>query len=126
MKLYDFVAVAERLEESLLVLARKLGVSKNDVLYLSSKKAGDDCSGQIKPYTPLKDRPQVVREAAERYRHGKDVELVALANEALDRAIGNYDGYQQALQEFKQQLAVVSKECSEHACNQCMWGDLGC
>merc|ERR1719261_1142536 len=48
--LYDFVAMTERFDESLLILAFRLGASKEDVLYMPAKKAGTSCGGRIMPY----------------------------------------------------------------------------
>jgi hypothetical protein len=125
MDSYDFIAVTERMDESLLVLSLMLGVGKTDALYLPSKVAGSSC-GAIKTYTSLEDSSSSVRDAAKRFKDGKDFELVALANKALDKAVGRYPGFQKNLKEYRKQLATVANQCADHTCDQCMWGDNGC
>eukprot|EP00969_Alexandrium_andersonii_P231366 10218227-Alexandrium_andersonii.AAC.1 len=42
MNSFDFVALTERFDESLLLLAKKLGIGQVDVMYVRSKTSGEE------------------------------------------------------------------------------------
>jgi len=132
---YGFVGVTERFDESLLLLARRLGVGLNDILYVSGKVSGsgvDFTTGRAIPrHPPLGQESEKVQQAAKRiYGGGPDERFLKAANRALDRDIVSYGrGFEADLAEYRQRLAVVARACQsvyERAISDANSSDAGC
>jgi Sulfotransferase family len=122
---YDFVAVTERFDESMLLLAHRLGVPWSQVLYVPSKVAADGRQERFNGHTfTFVPHPAFVQESAEvqlelvsfRRQNHLDYELHRLANQRLDQLIAEYGEveFRAQLAEFQRALAQVAEECVRH------------
>jgi len=117
---YGFVAVTERFDESLLLLAKKLGVGLADVLYLWGKKSGSSVvyatGRELAYHPPLGEEPESVQRVARAiFGAGLDALLLEAANLALDRARGDYGpSFREDLANLRRLLAAVQAKCQSH------------
>eukprot|EP00747_Dinoflagellata_sp_TGD_P126581 gnl/TRDRNA2_/TRDRNA2_174297_c0_seq1.p1 gnl/TRDRNA2_/TRDRNA2_174297_c0~~gnl/TRDRNA2_/TRDRNA2_174297_c0_seq1.p1 ORF type:complete len:330 (+),score=19.92 gnl/TRDRNA2_/TRDRNA2_174297_c0_seq1:49-1038(+) len=138
MRCYDFVAVMERFDESLLLLSQKLGIDQLDILYLSAKQSGKAVTDHLDrhlhrngkvllAHPPLTQESEEVQEAATHFDDSYDWMLLDLANKALDSAIAQYGtSFEDDLKEFKRKLKVVEEKCRDRFFESCFWNDNGC
>jgi len=116
---YDFVGVAERFDDSLVVLQLLLGVPASDALYLPSKVADGrthDFRGVLLAvHPPLADEEPAVWQyvrGAYRQHNRLDVELHANASQQLDRHIRELgQAFERRSREFRALLRVAQREC---------------
>ena len=144
MKHYDFVGLAERFDESVVVLSMLLGVPLRDVLYLNSKRSGG--------YDGLcyKIQRANVTEVTERYLNSPEwkdyiapeLALYEAADASLDLTIDalGRERVQEQLNLFQKVLAAVEETCgpvTQYPCTKdgvpvpenetdCLVGDMGC
>lgn len=132
---YDFISVSERFDESLVLLSRYFNTSLVDLLYLSAKRSnapGTDVLDRDVRYVrhpPIAEEPAEVRKAAERLSapDSPDVQVVALANKALDEKIVAYGpDFSADFQDFQKMLKEVERVCRPHFFESCFWNDNGC
>lgn len=89
----DFIAVAERMDESLVVFRLLFGLEPSDMIVFSSKKAGTYDLGRVKSKKCDKLIPSFVTPQVEEYistahqMKNRDYILYAAANASLDRTI---------------------------------------
>lgn len=148
MEKYDFLAVAERTDESLVALQLLLGLHAGDILYISAKTAGgydDGWSGKC-----IKIQSSFISPAIQQFFNSRewfvqnsvDFLLHAVANKSLDLTIERIgkERFQRELERHKQLLAIVHEKCAMQAkfpCDQngvlhtdsqtdCYWNDSGC
>lgn len=131
---YDFLVVAERFDESLVILRRKLGVRLVDMLYLKAKESGKESTdrgyeGMIAtPHPPLaQEAPEVQEAAMELWSRSEDIELVDLANVALDSEIRmmGFANFAQDLARLRQMLREVEEVCRPHYFDDCIEAERG-
>lgn len=147
---YNFIAVTERMDESLVVLKELLGLNTSDILYLSAKtnggwddgKMGKQCSYIRKSY--VSPGMKEIFESAEWFSKVEyDMALHIAVNKSLDltieKAIGR-DRFDRALQDFQNAQLIAREHCNAEAtypCSpggerrsdnetDCYWGDAGC
>lgn len=130
---YNFIAVTERFDESLLLLGEELGLSLVDLLYLKSKVSGKlgtgqtDLGHQTVYHPPLSDESPMVRRAAEHLEETPDMMTFKLANDELDRARTRYGPeFQDDLNLFQEMLAKAERVCRDKFFESCLWNDNGC
>ena len=139
---YAFIAVTERFDESLVLLAHKWGLQLVDMLYVRSKDSHMDPTGtldlnkgvEVVPHVPIEKESVAVQRAAQsfRTRSGADVELLRIANKRLDAAAEVLDsehrpGFTQAeVAKFKSMIAELERVCRPRFFEACLWGDNGC
>lgn len=120
---YDFVAVTERFDESLVLLCRRIQCKLSDILYVRAKD-------NTEAHVPFDQESTKVKEAAALYITGSpDATLYHLANERLDNLISEAgDSFRVDLTRFQKMLAVVTRRCSTWVQNKvdCMHDDNGC
>jgi len=131
MDSYDFVATTERFDESLLLLAKKLGVKQVDLLYVPSKVSGtsvNETGSPMHEHPPFSSEPQSVQQLAEeRMQHKGDAKLHEAADRALDEQAAAYGpSFKTELAEFQRRLAVLAATCTQHFKEGCLWKDNGC
>lgn len=146
---YDFIAITERLDESLVVLQLLLNLSTADILYLSAKHNGhfDDGAGKKKCFYIW---PSFVTPSMQTYFASPqwqddiqyDMALYQAANRSLDltiEAIGRQK-FEKQLQRFQMAQSAAKQNClptaifpcSEggqwrpHNTTNCLWNDSGC
>lgn len=131
---YSFVGVAERYDESMVLLSWMLRVPLSDILYLKSKDStagGMDTSTgtAFVPHTSAEKEPEVVKlsisSAGFQANNSRDLELHILANAELDRKWHmNRKELDARLATFKRMLAKAAQLCSNAP--PCYWNDNGC
>jgi hypothetical protein len=148
LDVYGFIALTERMEESLVLLKMILGVSLKDVIVLSSKVRGglDDgrferkCVRIVESYTT----PEVEKYMQQQYPLGNyDFFLHAVVNRSLDMTIdsvgrGRFD---REFDLYRRAKKVAEDHCLDVAVfpciregdpplpesrNSCLFGDIGC
>jgi Galactose-3-O-sulfotransferase len=125
---YDFLALTERMDESIVVLQLLLGLNVGDVLSTSAKVGGAyDYHGKELGCVPIQKTHMspVVREYLESdewqaLNYG-DYLLYAAANRSLDLTIDRLgrDRFDNALQIYRAAMAVVSEECASETIFPC-------
>ena len=138
-KLYDFVGVKERFDESLIVLQDVLGLGDSDILYMVSKNS---TAGQMGKEDAAKNRT-VVPNPGFPNEEAKVLDLLAdptwiqknefalkfteYANRALDNHIARIGpgAFETRLQKFKTLLRKAKRECISTT-PKCYWNDNGC
>mmetsp|Transcript_16721 Transcript_16721/g.29770 ORF Transcript_16721/g.29770 Transcript_16721/m.29770 type:complete len:262 (+) Transcript_16721:525-1310(+) len=130
LKEYDLVAVTERLDESLVVLAALLKIPLGDVVYLaaSSKSCASGAFKQCHP--EIYDEPLEVQEYINNTfpsLNRIDHDLYKKANEMLDAKIASMK-LEPVIQQFQKLVADVSDKCSPGAdlMLDCYVEDAGC
>ncbi|CAB9516924.1 expressed unknown protein [Seminavis robusta] len=153
---YDFIAITERMEESIVALQMILGLSTADVLYLSAKSSGGyDAGGGFGGKCILIQKPhkeslakveQFMRESPEWKAHVQwDQLLYQAANQSLDRTIHAFDQdeFRTHLALFRHAQQVAQEQCLPHvrlpcskdreamaplpdAKTDCLWKDSAC
>tara|TARA_R110002050_G_scaffold212077_1_gene348127 strand:+ start:274 stop:735 length:462 start_codon:yes stop_codon:yes gene_type:complete len=131
---YTFVGVQDRFLESVLILQKKLSLSLPEILFLSSKKAGE--SGCLVAHPPFaeerEDIRRYVRSEEWRRRNSYDYALYEEAVRRLDLEITNYGAarFAEELNLFKMLMREVVEKCGQHAYREgkldCFWSDHGC
>ena len=152
---YHFIVIAERFDESMVVLKHKLGLKFSDLFYIKAKcatcrtqkaealaaaAASNDTNADTTPVVlgwldEHKGRFRVPLDGESRelveYLQGKltnDKEIYRLALQQLDReidAIGR-DVFSQDLSTFRGYLEQVWSECQSYTPKKCYWNDAGC
>eukprot|EP00980_Cylindrotheca_fusiformis_P000121 scaffold21_cov107-Cylindrotheca_fusiformis.AAC.15 len=118
---YDFIILAERYDESIVVLQLLLGLEATDVLYLSSKKSGDSYHPNPKFDSCALLKKAVVPETIARHLESDewfaseygDYVLIEAVRQSLDltiQAIGE-EKFQQALETFLKLKNQATDEC---------------
>jgi hypothetical protein len=129
---YDFILVAERMDESLVALALVLGVRVQDVLVQSAKQASSEQyyyfkSGKRKfckrPVKVVRS-PAVVAHLQSDEWYAKnygDYLLHAAAHASLDRTIRRLgrDRFQQALTAYRQLQTLAAQHCANQTVHHC-------
>mmetsp|Transcript_21335 Transcript_21335/g.39027 ORF Transcript_21335/g.39027 Transcript_21335/m.39027 type:complete len:375 (+) Transcript_21335:66-1190(+) len=114
---FDFIAVTERYDESMLLLSKQLELPLSDLLYVQTKVSGASsyCQGNTASSiqkVPMEEESAGVRAAAQKLALDRDALLVERANAELDRRIAAYGpSYQSDLASFREWLAVADEEC---------------
>jgi hypothetical protein len=119
---YDFIMVAERMEESLVVWAWLTDVSLANVVVMSSKLSGTyyyngkKCMNLVKPIK-TQGVEAYFRSDAWQSAHSGDALLHAAANRSLDRTIETmgWNRFQRDLAEYRRLTQVVSATCTNEA-----------
>ena len=135
---YDFIAITERFDESMVVLSMLLGkdVTLGDMLYLSSKTAGGYDDGYFKNKCSFIQKSFVTEELKNYFNDGDydgndasfyqyqytweertrwDRALYEAANRSMDRTIEEVLGrtlFEQTLQRYKEALRKVNEKCA--------------
>ena len=145
---YDFIGLAERMDESLVIMKMLLHLDMNDILYLSAKQSGGfDEGGYNKTCTYIV--PSFVTSGMKHYfaspywrKHtAGDCMLVQVVNRSLDLtidALGRQEVEEQ-LAEFRLAKAYAEEKCGPstiYPCSaggvhnarnhSCLWWDSGC
>jgi hypothetical protein len=151
LKHYDFIAITERMEESMVVLQLLLGLQTSDILYLNAKRQGGFDGGGYKNQCYYIVPPYVSPTMQEYFDHSDewldrvkwDVALYRAANRSLDLTIDQTIGrpkFQAALRQFLSAQRIITQECLPKAkfpCSaggqkrranetNCLWTDSGC
>jgi len=153
LKDYNFIAITERMDESLVTLSMLMNVPLADVLYLNAKSSGgfDDGEGKQRGkcvyIVPSKASPYMkeLMESDDFHEHIYwDRVLHQAANKSLDLTIDalGREKFEQKLSQFKHAQAVAHKRCIKRTIfpcsfeggekqipddkNDCLLGDAGC
>mmetsp|Transcript_3367 Transcript_3367/g.9898 ORF Transcript_3367/g.9898 Transcript_3367/m.9898 type:complete len:477 (+) Transcript_3367:205-1635(+) len=143
----NFYGIVERMNESLLILAHRLGLTFGDIIFASAKVTGQsipihDMFGRpaktLVPHIPLRKQSEEVQA----YFHGefmtkntKEYTLYRRAHELLDDFIEKIgrDRFQEQLEYFNAMVKKVHAECEVYNKqgyiadkSQCYWRDNGC
>eukprot|EP00568_Trieres_chinensis_P010313 CAMPEP_0183299128 /NCGR_PEP_ID=MMETSP0160_2-20130417/5939_1 /TAXON_ID=2839 ORGANISM="Odontella Sinensis, Strain Grunow 1884" /NCGR_SAMPLE_ID=MMETSP0160_2 /ASSEMBLY_ACC=CAM_ASM_000250 /LENGTH=402 /DNA_ID=CAMNT_0025461307 /DNA_START=169 /DNA_END=1374 /DNA_ORIENTATION=+ len=120
---YDFIAVAERLDESFVAMKILFRLELGDLLYLSSKTNGgyDDggtgrCVKIVK--ANLSSSTQEFLDSKEHQRHFEmDNLLYAAVNQSLDKTIQKIGRsmFEEELEKYQRALKLVQEECTAFA-----------
>lgn len=143
---YHFIAITERLDESLVVLQLLLHLNTADILYLSAKHQGsfDDGAGKkhcyyIPPSFVSPEMQHFFTSPEWQTRIQYDQLLYQAANQSLDLTIDHLGPpFATALQQFRQAQRVIQQRClpraispcssggTYHNVTNCLWNDSGC
>lgn len=142
---YDFIGLAEREQESLVVMKMLWDLSFGDILYLSSKDSGSrayDDKGNI--FVPANKTDKVVRFMKVQLTKlmALDLRLIAAVNRSLDATIASFGpAFKQELALYESLLAESKVACADKAIfpysdtgkkqlqksrASCYWNDNGC
>ncbi|KAL7580784.1 hypothetical protein ACA910_001063 [Epithemia clementina (nom. ined.)] len=136
---YDFVALTERMDESLVVLSMLWNVPLADVLYLSAKQGGSyDGGGRggchlIPPNTKSSNKDDVAQwqSVLDSPQFQSLIQwdslVYDLANRSLDKTIDETigrDAFNVKLAQFRQALAVAEEMCGPEVVAPCTGGGL--
>jgi hypothetical protein len=146
MKEMDFIAIAERLDESMIVLRLLFGLRAEDVIVLPAKQSGRsyDFNPECRMIVPSKVSPAVDEYLSTSFvTDNLDFVLYAAANASLDKTIDSL-GRERVMREVERHRylqKLAEKECLEEAkfpCSRdgkpqfeearlsCFEGDMGC
>ena len=127
LELYDFIAVAERMEESLAVLTLLWNVRPSDVIVLSSKTKGGYDDGKFQkqcrkiPHAEISRNIQDYLQSSKYQNDNLDHPLYALANASLDKTIAflGVDRVTERRQLIRNMQTRAEMECSDKAVYPC-------
>lgn len=111
LKMFDFIFVMERMDESLVVFMLEYGLQFADIAHLASKN-------RTGKYRSAKDMPAEMNAYIEKQNH-EEIQLWKLANQKLDSTIAALkercgpNVVSDALQTFRHMQAEVFKECHD-------------
>lgn len=139
---YDFVAITERMDESLVVLAMLLQVPLTDLLHLNSKQSGryDDLCKFIQPSFVSPAMQTYFSSAEWQDRIQYDHALYVAANRSLDMTIQllGRSEVQANLKRYRSMQVIAEREClpvtvfpcdaqgRPNRVNDCLRSDLAC
>jgi hypothetical protein len=113
---YNFIGIAERFNESIVVLSMLLGIPLRDVLYLSSKRTGgyDGLCYKIQPSYVSSSMQQFVNSTEWKQYIAPEVALWKAASTSLDWTIDSLgrDQVEQNVHLFETVLSAVSDTCT--------------
>ena len=129
---YDFVAVTERMDESMVVLSILWGIPLADVLYLSAKKRGSyDGGGGGCHWIPKREIAPDLQEIldSEAFQSIIRWDRVAhqLANRSLDKTIDETigrDRFNQEYAKYRNAMQLVHEKCAAEVVTPCTGGGL--
>lgn len=129
---YDFVAVLERFDESMLVMKHKYHLTLVDILYLRAKDSENSKrASRFAEHPPIEHEDLSVQHAHWALSSSPDAELHELANAALDREIRQIDAlnglgaFAADFAEYQEMLAVAEEHCRKHFWDSLLWADNG-
>jgi hypothetical protein len=148
-KNYNFIGLTERFDESMIVLAYKLNLTMNDILYIKSKDSNssaiDQFSGHAyQPHSTLLNEEVEVKEFinSDEFRRNnfRDFELIKHVNKVLNKQIRKIgkQKFSRLLLEYQRLLGRANDLCSSPILAQyhnavditnvtdCYWRDNGC
>ena len=146
---YNFIAVTERMDESLVVLKELLGLKTSDILYLSAKQNGGWDDGKaggcvlIQKSYVSPGMHEVFESHEWLSKNEYEMALHVAVNKSLDLTIDERIGrnrFEKVLAEYQHLQQLVRRRCEEEAkypCTaegkrrnddetDCYWGDAGC
>lgn len=144
MEEYDFIAVLERMEESMVVLSLLLDIPLSRFLYLKAKtQGGYDAQRKCTYIVPtfLDDKMEAFLQSDAWHDQVKyDTTLYKIVNASLDQTIEQVgkDRFLQRLSRFREAQQAVEKKCRPraifpcdengrfHQTTDCLWKDSGC
>ena len=135
LRKYDFIGITDRFEESMLVLAHRLGLDIVDMLYLKAKDSHhltvDDKGAHLVPSVPVRNQSESVREYSKNEWYGLnavDYVLWNKVNEEMDRQIAEIDAFDAKLHRYKLLLEKVQNQCGHFQNDRidCLHGDNDC
>jgi len=135
---YSFIGLAERYDESMVLLASILRVPLSQVLYLKSKDSQvpngtDDKGKSFVAHLPLDQEPLIVRQEAAsegfRARNELDLALHSVASAELDRRWAanraELDGQLAQFKALREKAERLCKGATQEE-QECYWNDNGC
>ena len=135
MAKYDFIGITDRFAESMLVLAHRLGIGLEDMLYVKAKDSHhlkvDNKGYHFVPSVPVNGQSEEVQEYIKgewTLQNAADYELWTMANAEMDRWIANIDGFADDLKRYKDLLEKVEDKCGDLPNKKvdCIHADEGC
>jgi hypothetical protein len=143
---YHFIAITERIQESLVVMKMLWGLSDADIIVMSAKRSGGYDNWRSKCLTI---QPSVTTPKIDRYIKGKftqdnlDFLLYAAANESLDLTIAALGRlrFAKELERHRRLQKIADDACLDEidfpcssngtsqkklAARNCLWNDAGC
>lgn len=127
---YDFVALTERFDESLVLLKHLWGLTLADLLYLRSKDPETGSMAKSYTHTPIEQETARVQQAYANLASANalDKRLHALAGAKLDRRKAAIPGFAAEVKRFQAMLQEAEEACRDdwQVGRECMWGDNGC
>lgn len=135
MTKYDFIGVQNRFTESMLVLAYRLGLDIEDMLYVKAKDSHhlsvDNKGYPLIPTVPLRDQTQKVQDYLNgewRAKNAADYELWNAVNKELDQQIANIPHFNEILQRYQCLLDRAQAKCGQLPIHKtdCYLNDQGC
>lgn len=127
---YDFVALTERFDESLVLLKHLWGLTLVDLLYLRSKDPETGSMARSYTHKPIDQETPRVQQAYANLgaANALDQRLHALAGAKLDRRKAAIPGFAAEVKRFQGMLREAEEACRDEwkVGRECMWGDNGC
>ena len=127
LETYNFIALAERLDESLAVMTLLWNLRPQDVIVLSAKTKGGYDDGKFQKQCHKIPEPQLTPaiseflHSPEYLHHNLDVALYAAANVSLDKTIEalGREKVQERLNLIRRMQQVAEKQCQSEAIYPC-------
>lgn len=119
--LYDFIAVSEQIDESMVLLAHALGIDASDVLYVPERVAGSS-------HPPLEEEPPEVLAYANgpfRQHNRRDYLLHERATAELAARTAAWPGFDASHAEYLALESAITETCDPSQ-PPCYWHDIGC
>ena len=140
MRMYSFIAITERFDESLIVLAHKWNITLADIVYIKSKERpiyevnlieGFEDAIVSSSFRDQSDRVQALLQSDTfKKRKAHDIMLYEEANKRLDEYIKRIPDIDVLLERFSRAQEALREDCSteirEGDGNNCLWRDGGC
>jgi hypothetical protein len=134
MRSYDFIAIAELMDESWVLLAYILNIPLSHVLYLDAKVAGayePRTQHVTKAHPKLVEEPKQVQEYLQnefKIRNAMDYMIYAKARKQITDAYNEIPGLKRNLTIFKELRVTADLDCGKLKYNEdeCLWNDNGC
>ena len=130
---YDLVGTVELFDETMVLLAARLGVPLGDVLYVASKNAssgGPDDTGRDFAAAGAETRARLATWAGETGYEARMHEDYALWRGATARVKAAIAPLRDTLDEYKRLKAFAADDCAKDPRNfaeaECLWNDNGC
>jgi len=116
--MYDFVGIAERFNETMVLLKHILGLEWKDVIYLPSKISGQQTNKEhtpIKAYKPFEEEEQSLKDFVaakwKKFSMNKDFYIHERVTEKFESLIASIPTFQDDLEKFEMALDVALSIC---------------
>lgn len=115
LETYDFIAITERFNESMVILKHLLGLKWRDVMYMSSKISGaqDSWTTKTEKYRPYEEESEVLKQYVNNTwkKINRDFELYRKVEIEFEKKLSRIRNFKEEVSKFETLLDTIQRIC---------------